>query len=133
HPPSAHEEACSPLTERSFTANHSSLYLASPPASQEQVSSKSHNRKSAADIDLRTLLINYIRVLASDRRNIVIGILSIFVVFLAIGGAQVPTSTSSSELQASSQETVASVPTSIVSMAQYQAASADTSSGLSPL
>ncbi|OJJ87720.1 uncharacterized protein ASPGLDRAFT_42776 [Aspergillus glaucus CBS 516.65] len=134
-PPSVQEEARSPLTERSSTANDSSLYLASPPASQEQeqVSSNLHNRKSAAGIDLRTLLINYIRVLASDRRNIAIGILSIFVVFLAIAGARVPASTSSSELQVLPQETVASVPTSVVSMEQHRAASADTSSVLRPI
>lgn len=134
-PPSVQEEARSPFTERSSTANDSSsLSLASSPESQgqEQISSKI-NQKSAEDIDLRTLLINYIRVLASDRRNIAIGILSIFVVLLAIGGAQVQPSISSSELQVLPQETVASVPTSVVNMVQYQAASADTSSVLSPI
>lgn len=131
HSPSAQEEAPGPLTEHSSTANDSSLSLALSPGShgQEQVSSKI-NQNSAEDIDLRTLLINYIRVLASDRRNITIGILSIFVVFLAIGSVRVPASTSSSELQAFPEETIAFVPTSIVSMTQHQAASAATSNVL---
>lgn len=46
--------------------------------------------KPTQDIDLQTLLINYIRVLAGDRRNIAITLLSIVVVFLAIGSARSP-------------------------------------------
>lgn len=132
--PASAQEACSSLIERSSTANDSSFSLASPPASQkqEQVSS-TINQKSVEEIDLRTLLINYIRVLASDRRNIAIGILSILIVFLAIGGAWAPASASSSEPQAVPQETVASVPTSVMNIVQYQATSADTSSVLSPI
>lgn len=46
--------------------------------------------KPTQDIDLQTLLINYIRVLVGDRRNIAIILLSIVVVFLAIGSARFP-------------------------------------------
>ncbi|PWY90083.1 hypothetical protein BO70DRAFT_426472 [Aspergillus heteromorphus CBS 117.55] len=40
--------------------------------------------RSSEDIDLQTLLVNYIRVLASDRRNVAIAILSTLVLFLAV-------------------------------------------------
>lgn len=48
-------------------------------------------------IALRTLFINYIRVLAGDRRNIALVFMSILVVFLAIGSQQ-PTLTTQSVL-----------------------------------
>lgn len=47
-----------------------------------------HVRRAADEVELQTLLINYIRVLASDRRNVAIAFLSILVVFLAIGRAR---------------------------------------------
>lgn len=125
-PPSAQEDGRSPLTGSSFTVNYSSLSLASSPESrrQEQVSSQ-NNQKSAEKIDLRTLLINHIRVLASDRRNVAIGILSIFVVFLAISSARIPPSTFSSELQAFPQEMSASVPTPVAAQLQIPSAQKD--------
>ncbi|KAL4913529.1 hypothetical protein BDW62DRAFT_192406 [Aspergillus aurantiobrunneus] len=43
-----------------------------------------HASKPSEDIDLQTLLVNYIRVLASDRRNIAIVFLSVLVVYVAI-------------------------------------------------
>ncbi|KAL4997789.1 hypothetical protein BDV10DRAFT_80835 [Aspergillus recurvatus] len=43
-----------------------------------------HAPKLSEDIDLQTLLVNYIRVLASDRRNITIVFLSILVIFVAL-------------------------------------------------
>lgn len=43
---------------------------------------------SARDIDLRTLLINYIKVLASDRRNIAIMFLSILALLMAVWSGQ---------------------------------------------
>jgi hypothetical protein len=47
---------------------------------------------SSQEIDLHTLLINYIRVLASDRRNVAIVFLSIFVAFGALNSrASAPT------------------------------------------
>ncbi|GES62339.1 flavo protein oxygenase [Aspergillus terreus] len=42
------------------------------------------SRKHAAEIDLQTLLVNYIRVLAADKRNVAIVVLSIMVMFFAI-------------------------------------------------
>lgn len=42
----------------------------------------------ATDIDLQTLLINYLRILASDRRNIAIAILSLLVVVFAFAARQ---------------------------------------------
>ncbi|RAL16741.1 uncharacterized protein BO97DRAFT_402394 [Aspergillus homomorphus CBS 101889] len=47
----------------------------------------SYPHPSSDEIDLQTLLINYVRVLASDRRNVTIAILSILVVFFAIQSA----------------------------------------------
>ncbi|KAJ5970278.1 uncharacterized protein N7479_000196 [Penicillium vulpinum] len=44
--------------------------------------------KKEHEIALSTLLVNYIRVLAADRRNIALLILSVLVVFLAIGPRQ---------------------------------------------
>ncbi|OJJ74241.1 hypothetical protein ASPBRDRAFT_39351 [Aspergillus brasiliensis CBS 101740] len=40
--------------------------------------------RSSDDIDLQTLLVNYVRVLASDRRNVAIAVLSLLVLFLAV-------------------------------------------------
>ncbi|PYI04162.1 hypothetical protein BO78DRAFT_177711 [Aspergillus sclerotiicarbonarius CBS 121057] len=40
--------------------------------------------RSSDDIDLQTLLVNYVRVLASDRRNVALAVLSLLVVFFAI-------------------------------------------------
>lgn len=51
-----------------------------------------HNQRPLQEVDLPTLLINYVRVLASDRRNIAISILSIGVVLFAIGNTGRPPS-----------------------------------------
>ena len=67
---------------------------------QESAPQKRPEHPSTADfsqprqeVDLRTLLVNYLRVLASDRRNIAMFVLSVVVVLLAIGGkSQSPTS-----------------------------------------
>ncbi|KAL2838901.1 hypothetical protein BJY01DRAFT_219678 [Aspergillus pseudoustus] len=54
-----------------------------------------HTPGSSQEIDLHTLLINYIRVLASDRRNVAIIFLSIFLAFGAINSrAAAPVSNS---------------------------------------
>ncbi|KAL4880213.1 hypothetical protein BJY04DRAFT_82169 [Aspergillus karnatakaensis] len=45
--------------------------------------------KPSEDIDLHTLLVNYIRVLASDRRNVAIVFLSVLVIFVAINSRSV--------------------------------------------
>lgn len=57
------------------------------PPSPRQEESKSpgySQRKPAPEIDLQTLIFNYFRVLARDRRNILIGFLGVLVLFLAI-------------------------------------------------
>lgn len=51
-----------------------------------------YERKTAHDIEFQTLLINYIRVLASDRRNVAIAFLGVLVVFLAMAGGGRPSS-----------------------------------------
>ncbi|KAL5335378.1 hypothetical protein BJX70DRAFT_375432 [Aspergillus crustosus] len=45
--------------------------------------------KASEEIDLHTLLVNYIRVLASDRRNVAIVFLTILVMFVAINSRSV--------------------------------------------
>jgi hypothetical protein len=63
---------------------------ASPqPESLTTFSSQGH-RRPAQEVELQTLVINYIRVLASDRRNVAIAFLSVLVLFFAIGGARTP-------------------------------------------
>lgn len=51
---------------------------------QDNKTCESNARKPSEEIDLQTLLVNYIRVLANDRRNIAIVFLSVLVVFVAI-------------------------------------------------
>ncbi|OJI97081.1 hypothetical protein ASPVEDRAFT_159139 [Aspergillus versicolor CBS 583.65] len=51
---------------------------------QDDQKSESNARKPSEEIDLQTLLVNYVRVLANDRRNIAIVFLSMLVVFIAI-------------------------------------------------
>ncbi|KAL4799112.1 hypothetical protein BDV19DRAFT_326328 [Aspergillus venezuelensis] len=62
-----------------------------PPQSDNK--GNTHAPKPSEEIDLQTLLVNYIRVLASDPRNIAIVFLSILVAYVAINHHQVaPTS-----------------------------------------
>ncbi|PYH45691.1 uncharacterized protein BP01DRAFT_373582 [Aspergillus saccharolyticus JOP 1030-1] len=56
----------------------------STPVEQQQPPKTVFSPLSADDIDIHTLLVNYLRVLASDRRNVTIAILSVLVVFFAI-------------------------------------------------
>ncbi|PWY88756.1 hypothetical protein BO94DRAFT_50830 [Aspergillus sclerotioniger CBS 115572] len=69
---------------------HEQAAMPSPPvtkkvAAQEQRMPEYRSvPRSSEDIDLQTLLVNYIRVLASDRRNVAIAVLSFLVVFCAI-------------------------------------------------
>ncbi|KAL4893799.1 hypothetical protein BDV59DRAFT_24028 [Aspergillus ambiguus] len=51
---------------------------------EQQGSNVFEPMRRPAEIDLQTLLVNYIRVLAADRRNVAIVVLSILVVFFAI-------------------------------------------------
>ncbi|PLB48924.1 hypothetical protein P170DRAFT_464504 [Aspergillus steynii IBT 23096] len=57
-----------PRQQHRPTQNHNPMYPPKPPV----------------EIDLHTLLVNYIRVLANDRRNVAIALLSILVIFFAI-------------------------------------------------
>ncbi|PGH28245.1 hypothetical protein AJ80_00136 [Polytolypa hystricis UAMH7299] len=59
----------------------------SPPfAKPSREVSHSHSQKGpTAEVDLQTLLANYIRVLASDTRNVALAFLSILVLYLAVG------------------------------------------------
>ncbi|KAE8324201.1 hypothetical protein BDV39DRAFT_123511 [Aspergillus sergii] len=54
------------------------------PQEHRQSGRPSYPRSPAAEIELQTLLVNYIRVLASDRRNVAIVLLTVLVVFFAL-------------------------------------------------
>ncbi|KAK6823989.1 hypothetical protein RU639_006394 [Aspergillus parasiticus] len=54
------------------------------PQEHRQSGRTSYPRSPAAEIELQTLLVNYIRVLASDRRNVAIALLTVLVVFFAL-------------------------------------------------
>ena len=87
HSPTPALEAGSPklLTDR--RVERSSLSPApekTVPQENRQSGRPSYPRSSAAEIELQTLLVNYIRVLASDRRNVTIALLTILVVFFAL-------------------------------------------------
>ncbi|RDH30631.1 hypothetical protein BDQ94DRAFT_148221 [Aspergillus welwitschiae] len=53
-------------------------------APEQQMPVPQYVPRSSDDIDLQTLLVNYVRVLASDRRNVAIAVLSFLVLFLAV-------------------------------------------------
>ncbi|KAI3004983.1 hypothetical protein CBS147346_4531 [Aspergillus niger] len=53
-------------------------------APEQQMPEPQYVPRSSDDIDLQTLLVNYVRVLASDRRNVAIAVLSFLVLFLAV-------------------------------------------------
>lgn len=74
------------------TERHQPSVPASAPAQRQErhQDPSTYNRKPTEEIDLQTLLVNYIRVLANDRRNVAITLLSIVVVFFAIGSARNP-------------------------------------------
>lgn len=61
----------------------------SQPTAKRTEETKSETKQP--QIALQTLLVNYIRVLAGDRRNIALVFMSILVVFLAIGASPQPT------------------------------------------
>lgn len=96
--------------------NEEQLYVPQPKDSeqkQKSPASRDYDPKMVKEIDLQTLMINYVRVLARDRRNIVIAFLSVLVVFFAFG---VPSS--GSEGRHTQTETVHG---SAVSVAHYPA------------
>ncbi|KAJ9260268.1 hypothetical protein C8Q69DRAFT_478758 [Paecilomyces variotii] len=83
-----------------------------------------YDPKAAREIDLQTLLINYIRILARDRRNLVIAFLSVLVVFFAFGAH--PAGREVARIQTET------VPVAAVSAAQYSAVSYTPSSQAQP-
>ncbi|RAH50187.1 uncharacterized protein BO95DRAFT_193745 [Aspergillus brunneoviolaceus CBS 621.78] len=96
HPKARHARTSSSITadQRSFSFDGTETQ--SPPAINNPASVESRPPKPSFspqlndDIDIQTLLVNYVRVLASDRRNVAIAILSILMVFFAIqSGSQV--------------------------------------------
>ncbi|KAE8389939.1 hypothetical protein BDV23DRAFT_156450 [Aspergillus alliaceus] len=78
-----------------------------------------YTRSPAAEIELQTLLVNYIRVLASDRRNVAIALLSILVVFLAMNTGH---SATTSYLQQFPPDMLETIPRPTVSLMQYSSA-----------
>ncbi|KAF9887076.1 hypothetical protein FE257_010570 [Aspergillus nanangensis] len=94
--------------------------------SQEPPKPAHHYMTSSEDIDLQTLLVNYIRILATDRRNITIAILSILVVFFAIGSN--PRATMS-DVMPFPQDTLPLSRISIMSLAQHSGTATVDSTG----
>ncbi|PLN83454.1 hypothetical protein BDW42DRAFT_164947 [Aspergillus taichungensis] len=71
-----------------------------------------------AEIELNTLLINYVRVLASDPRNVVMGFLAILVVFL-VTGSRSGVSSASTGLRPSASDMVNYASMQTVSLEHY--------------
>jgi len=88
------------------------------PAKPPAMPASTYSPRSVEEIDLQTLLINYIRVLASDRRNVTIVVLSVLAVYLAFG---VKPQTSSSHLRPFPGDMFESMPaiSSAVSLEQH--------------
>lgn len=81
-------------------------------------SSTSTYHEQSVEVDLLTLLINYIRVLASDRRNLAMFILSAAVLLLAIGSRTV---VPGADLGPFPQEAFGTAPTMEVAMTHHSA------------
>lgn len=126
HPPMQREHARSPSMDNATTdfaistdRRQPSVPASAPIQRQEHHQDPStYNRKPTEEIDLQTLLVNYIRVLANDRRNVAITLLSIVVVFFAIGSARNPAPVS--ELRPFPHDMLDSPPSSGMGMAQHQ-------------
>jgi hypothetical protein len=88
------------------------------PAKAPGMPPATYSPRSVEEIDLQTLLINYIRVLASDRRNVTIVLLSVLAVYLALGAKP---QTSSSHLRPFPGDMFESLPalSSTVSLEQH--------------
>jgi hypothetical protein len=64
---------------------------ATPPPPESSTSFSSRGlRNPAQEVELQTLVVNYVRVLAGDKRNVAIAFLSVLVLLFAIGGARTP-------------------------------------------
>ncbi|KAJ9295103.1 hypothetical protein DTO271G3_6273 [Paecilomyces variotii] len=83
-----------------------------------------YDPKVAREIDLQTLLVNYVRILARDRRNLVIAFLSVLVVFFAFGAH--PAGREVAHIQTET------APIAAISAAQYYAVSHTPSSQVQP-
>ncbi|KAF7164457.1 hypothetical protein CNMCM5623_009004 [Aspergillus felis] len=92
------------------------------PAKAPAMPPPTYSPRSVDEIDLQTLLINYIRVLASDRRNVAIVLLSVLAVYFALG---VKPQTSSSHLRPFPGDMFESMPalSSTVSLEQHTTSS----------
>ncbi|GAB1199138.1 hypothetical protein APSETT444_008483 [Aspergillus pseudonomiae] len=86
------------------------------PQEHRQSGRPSYPRSPAAEIELQTLLVNYIRVLASDRRNVTIALLTVLVVFFALNAR--PTATPA-HLQPFPPDMLEMVPQSTISPLQH--------------
>lgn len=92
------------------------------PQERPESATSTYNEHPGQEVDLPTLLINYVRVLASDRRNIAISILSAVVLLLAIGGrTQMP----GTDLRPFPQEAFDHRTTTSVDMAHHSALSSE--------
>ncbi|KAJ5625102.1 hypothetical protein N7510_001411 [Penicillium lagena] len=76
-----------PSNTSTFLSGFSPSHLSAPQSRPDSRASSSQVSKQP-EIALQTLIINYIRVLASDRRNVALFVLSILVAFLSIGSWQ---------------------------------------------
>ncbi|GJP95473.1 hypothetical protein CBS147321_6551 [Aspergillus niger] len=79
--PSSAIEEPSPFVPEKIEAAAATEKEAAP---EQQMPVPQYVPRSSDDIDLQTLLVNYVRVLASDRRNVAIAVLSFLVLFLAV-------------------------------------------------
>ncbi|KAF7593835.1 hypothetical protein BBP40_010770 [Aspergillus hancockii] len=78
-----------------------------------------YSQSPTAEIELQTLLVNYIRVLASDRRNVAICLLSILVIFC---GVNIRPTAAASQLQPFPPEMLDTVPQPAMSPMQQSPA-----------
>ncbi|PLB37389.1 uncharacterized protein BDW47DRAFT_106958 [Aspergillus candidus] len=87
------------------------------PSPSDHISSQYYSTPPA-EIDLNTLLVNYLRVLASDPRNVVLAFLAILVAFLVTGSRSGAPSTST-EVQPSASDMVYHASMQTVSLEHY--------------
>lgn len=81
-PESHRSPAITPITEHTHLPTPSPSHVASSPPSSSRTHPRSHPR--ADQVPLPELLRNYILVLAADRRNLAVGLLSLLVLLLAL-------------------------------------------------
>jgi len=86
----------------------------------ESFHAESHDyaHRTPLEADLQTLMVNYLRLLATDRRNIAIALLSCLVIFFSMASSQARVSAPSVAVQ--------SVPTPVATVADYAPISTST-------